>query len=315
VPPQVQAYALAWTQPYRVECMSITAAFAFGFDSKYCADGCALTKPSPYYDSGSVAPFRDHGLRPAMLLAARDVAEAQALIDRGVRSDERWPEGKAYLLSTSDRQRNVRSASYAQVLRLLRAAYPIEVITGDVLRDKADVMFYFTGLARVDAVQTNRFVDGALGDHLTSAGGVLVDGSQMSALEWIHAGATGSYGTALEPCNFRQKFPDISVVMGRYLSGETLIEAYWKSVQMPGQGVFVGEPLARPFGGVRSQVSGAYVDVQTRAVRPGRYLLQAADRGIGPFRTLSVVEVGVYGVRQLRLPARPRRAYRLVPEP
>jgi hypothetical protein len=26
-----------------------------------------------------------------------------------------------------------------------------------------------------------------------------------------------------------------------------LIEAYWKSVQMPGQGLFVGEPLAAPY--------------------------------------------------------------------
>ena len=30
--PHIQAYALAWTLPYRVECMSITSAFAFGFD-------------------------------------------------------------------------------------------------------------------------------------------------------------------------------------------------------------------------------------------------------------------------------------------
>jgi xylose isomerase len=27
-----------------------------------------------------------------------------------------------------------------------------------------------------------------------------------------------------------------------------LIEAYWKSVAWPGQGLFVGEPLARPWG-------------------------------------------------------------------
>jgi hypothetical protein len=27
-----------------------------------------------------------------------------------------------------------------------------------------------------------------------------------------------------------------------------LIEAYWKSVAWPGQGIFIGEPLARPFG-------------------------------------------------------------------
>jgi hypothetical protein len=26
-PSQVQAYALAWTQPYRVDCMSVTAAW------------------------------------------------------------------------------------------------------------------------------------------------------------------------------------------------------------------------------------------------------------------------------------------------
>lgn len=30
--PQIQAYVLTWAAPYRVECMSITSAFAFGFD-------------------------------------------------------------------------------------------------------------------------------------------------------------------------------------------------------------------------------------------------------------------------------------------
>jgi len=32
------------------------------------------------------------------------------------------------------------------------------------------------------------------------------------------------------------------------LDGDTVLEAYWKSVEMPGQGLFIGEPLARPFG-------------------------------------------------------------------
>ena len=35
-PSQVQALALAWTAPYRVACMSITTAFAMGFDPAYC---------------------------------------------------------------------------------------------------------------------------------------------------------------------------------------------------------------------------------------------------------------------------------------
>ena len=37
------------------------------------------------------------------------------------------------------------------------------------------------------------------------------------------------------------------VVIDFYTRGETLIEAYWKSVKWPGQGLFVGEPLAAPF--------------------------------------------------------------------
>ena len=72
----------------------------------------------------------------------------------------------------------------------------------------------------------------------------------MPALAWLEAGATASYGTVAEPCNFTQKFPDASIVMRAYLSGDTALEAYWKSVVWPGQGLFIGEPLARPFGPV-----------------------------------------------------------------
>jgi uncharacterized protein (TIGR03790 family) len=102
---------------------------------------------------------------------------------------------------------------------------------------------------RVPDLRSNRFLPGAIGDHLTSAGGDLLGDSQMSILDWISAGATGSYGTVVEPCNFPGKFPDVPVLLRHYLEGETLIEAYWKSVAMPGQGIFVGEPLARPYPG------------------------------------------------------------------
>ncbi len=53
LPASVQAYALTWAQPFRVGCMSVTAAFAFGYDEAYCAVGCKLTKPDSYFDSGS----------------------------------------------------------------------------------------------------------------------------------------------------------------------------------------------------------------------------------------------------------------------
>ncbi len=47
--------------------------------------------------------------------------------------------------------------------------------------------------------------------------------------------------------------------MYHYATGATAIEAYWKSVAWPGEGVFVGEPLARPFGPTLREVkSGNY---------------------------------------------------------
>ena len=246
--PGVQAYALTWAAPYRVECMSITSAFAFGFDPAFCAVGCKPTRRSPYYNSRARLPFTQLGIRPTMAIAATSFEQAKALIDRGVDSDGSIPTGTAYLLSTSDNTRNVRSASYPLVERILKGRLHVRRQNANSLANANDVLFYFIGKAHVEGLETLHFVPGAIADHLTSTGGMLTDDSgQMSALRWLEAGATGSYGTVIEPCNLVQKFPNPVVAIGRYLLGETLIEAYWKSVQMPGQGIFIGEPLAAPY--------------------------------------------------------------------
>jgi uncharacterized protein (TIGR03790 family) len=247
--PHVQAFALTWAAPYRVECMSITAAFAFGFDAALCAAGCRPTRASPYFNSPSRQPFTQLGLRPAMAIAATSFERAKELIDRGVQADGTRPKGTAYLLSTSDNARNVRSASYPVAARVAKGRLAVKILRQDAISARSDVLIYLTGLARVDGLRSIRFLPGAIGDHLTSAGGILTDSDsgQMSALRWLEAGATGSYGTVVEPCNLPQKFPHPGVLIERYLAGDTLIEAYWKSVRMPGQGIFVGEPLAAPF--------------------------------------------------------------------
>ena len=108
-------------------------------------------------------------------------------------------------------------------------------------------MFYCIGLVQVAGIDSNNFMDGAIADHLTSAGGILSGTSQMSLLRWLDAGATGSYGAVVEPCNFPQKFPHPGISIENYIQGNSLIEAYWKSVAWPGQGLFVGEPLASPY--------------------------------------------------------------------
>jgi len=247
--PRIQAYALTWAAPYRVECMSITSAFAFGFDPAFCAEDCKPTRPSPYFNSRARLPFSQLKMRPTMAIAATSLGQAKALIDRGVWSDGMFPEGTAYLLSTSDAARNVRSGTYTTVGSMLErhARARAKILREDALRDVKDVLFYFTGRARVEGLETLGFVPGAIADHLTSAGGQLTDSGQMSALAWLEAGATGSYGAVIEPCNLPQKFPHPAIAIGNYLRGDTLIEAYWKSVAMPGQGIFIGEPLAAPF--------------------------------------------------------------------
>jgi uncharacterized protein (TIGR03790 family) len=247
-PANVQAFALTWAAPYRVDCMSITTAFAAGFDQDYCAAGCWATQASPYFNSDSSSPYSDLQLRPTMAIAATSFAQAQALIDRGVASDGTFPQGTAYLMNTTDTARNVRAVVYPSVVTAVGSSFAIQIIKADSLERKPDIMFYFTGLSQVAKITTNQFRPGAIADHLTSVGGALTDSFQMSSLKWLEAGATGSYGAVIEPCNFLQKFPNPRIVMLHYLAGETLLEAYWKSVAWPGQGIFIGEPLARPFG-------------------------------------------------------------------
>ena len=302
-PESVQAYALTWTEPYRVGCMSITTAFAAGYDEAFCANGCKPTRPSPYFASDSERPYDDLGIRPTMSLAGADFAEVRALIDRGVAADDSRPPGTGYLVETSDAARNVRARGYANTIEKLGGAVRLEQIKADSIENKHDVLFYFTGLARVPGIETNRFRPGAVADHLTSSGGQLTGGGQMSSLRWLEAGAAGSYGTVVEPCAFLGKFPDPAVLIGAYVSGATLIEAYWKSVRMPGQGIFIGEPLARPFGGHELVRRGGRWVLGTFALRPGSYVLEGAEMPTGPYRAISRFAKPDFAPTRLVLPA------------
>lgn len=247
-PESVQFYALAWTLPYKVDCMSMTSAFTFGLDKAFCAKGCKATRRSAYYNSDSKQPNDELKIRPTMMLAGSNLKQVYAMIDRGVAADGSNPEATAYLMSTSDRKRNRRASRYPIIKELLSDKINIQQVDGDVLKNKKDVMFYFTGLAKIKDIDSNQYIPGAIADHLTSFGGRLTGSKkQMSILRWLDAGATASYGTVVEPCAFTQKFPNPGIVMQRYLNGESLIEAYWKSVAWPGQGVFVGELMAAPY--------------------------------------------------------------------
>ena len=286
-PASVQAYAVTWTKPYRVGCMSVTSALAFGFDQKFCSSKCGSTKASPYFNSASLNPAKRFKMRPAMMLAGTSFAQVKLLIDRGVASDHSFPEGRAYLLNTPDTTRSVRSANFAQTAKELKGVFPVDVLKTNAISNRKDVLFYFTGLPQVPQLETLRFLPGALADHLTSLGGQLTDSSQMSILRWLEAGATASYGTVVEPCNYPQKFPFPGIAMFFYAKGASAIEAYWKSVAWPGEGVFVGEPLARPFAPLLREYAPGQFELKIFAPRDGLLRVESSTSRTGPFNPVA----------------------------
>jgi uncharacterized protein (TIGR03790 family) len=244
---EVQAVLMVWTAPYKVECNSITGAYTLGFDPSQCSRTCASGRSSPYFNSSSPRPYTDMKLRLSMLLPTESVAQAKALIDRGASAGFRIVPATAYYLVTSEKARNSRTGFFPPPGRIEARKLSTKTIQGDVLEGAQDVMIYETGMAQVDKLDTLHFLPGALADHLTSLGGDLLGEGQMSSLRWLEAGATASYGSVSEPCNYWQKFPNPTVLLKHYVQGNSAIEAYWKSVAWPTQGLFIGEPLAAPY--------------------------------------------------------------------
>lgn len=320
LPATVQATVLTWTAPYRVDCMSITSAFAFGFDERWCntsGGACGVTAPSSMYRSTTTHPFDDLSIRPSMMLAAATEEDALALIERGIASDGTLPSGDGYLLRTTDRARSVRWLNFDYLPELWAGTIDLTYIdnsAGDgsnVVRDTENILFYFTGLARVPDINTNTYRPGAIADHLTSFGGRIPSGGQMSVIDWLKAGATGSYGTVAEPCNYQQKFPIVGFVLDEYFRGATLIESYWRSVEWPGEGLFVGEPLARPFENQVARVEADQVVLETNALMPNDtgWVVEGADSADGPWTLVMEVEAPTMRSRTTINVPRPTPSY------
>jgi uncharacterized protein (TIGR03790 family) len=246
----IQVIVLMWTTPFAVNCNAITAALTLGYNAKQCENTCSAGDNNPYFNSASLNPYQSNQLRLSMLLPTDNIATAKALIDRGVLSNFTLSEGTGYFLKTKDIARSKpREPFFPNDLDTISSRKLfLRTLHAEDIQHKKDVMFYFTGQATVTHLNTLNFLPGAIADHLTSFGGVLIANSdQMPSTKWIEAGATGSFGSVSEPCNYWQKFPNPQVLLGHYLAGETLIESYWKSVVWPTQGLFIGEPLATPY--------------------------------------------------------------------
>jgi hypothetical protein len=116
------------------------------------------------------------------------------------------------------------------------------------------------------SVPPNTFAPGSMADDLTSYEGLLFENTgQMPLLAFMNAGASGSYGTVTEPCNYFEKFPSPQALFYQ-ARGFNIAESYYQSVTNPYQGVVVGEPLAAPFA---RPASGTWLNPPDNALLSG----------------------------------------------
>ena len=257
---QAQFVLLSMDIPYRVtdgyNVNSTTAALFYGFKTN--SDPSLGTCSLPDYSSNSYAyselPFSQAPPDTAatnsflaMMLTDTNLAAAESTLNRGVAADYSYPTQTVYLAKTSDTIRSVRFTEFDNSVfeNQVISNYAVNRIDTDSTAF-TNLFGLLTGLWNY-SLATNAFVPGAVGDSLTSYGGCILENTgQTPLLAFLEAGAAGSYGTVVEPCNYTQKFPD-PVDYFYQARGFSLAEAYYQSVLNPFQGLFVGEPLAAPF--------------------------------------------------------------------
>ena len=184
----------------------------------------------------------------ATMLTAGSLAQAKSLVDQGVNSDSTFPTAPVVLAKTSDALRRIRYTAFDNAMfnTRLRGDYSVIRKNANSMWGETNLLGYQTGLMTL-TVPPNVFAPGAMADSLTSYGGVIFGpNDQTSLLAFIHGGAAGSYGTVTEPTANAAKFPSPQNYFFQS-RGFSLAECYYQSLDIPYQGLIVGEPLAAPF--------------------------------------------------------------------
>jgi uncharacterized protein (TIGR03790 family) len=245
--------------PYRVQdgtsYNSTTSTLFYGFKSDLPLGSCTLpsTATNPYaategiFRSLQTAPAFTNALLTTMITAS-NLADAKVTVDQGVAGDSTFPIQPVMLAKSTDRLRNIRYLQFDNAefdSRLLG----LNKLVRTNCSNPAELGYiggYQNGMGGFQLGET-RFVPGAVADDLTSFGGRLfVPNDQTTLLAFLTAGASGSYGTVVEPCAYKEKFPS-PMVFFYQARGFSLAEAYYQSVSYPYQGLMAGEPLTSPF--------------------------------------------------------------------
>jgi uncharacterized protein (TIGR03790 family) len=278
---QIDYVVLSMDFPYRVAQSgapsgnnSTTAALFYGFKPDISGDSCSLPNASFNSYAGSEGIFRQTPPISAgsnswlvTMLTSSNLVQAEAIIDRSVASDGTFPTQTVWLAKTTDLARNVRYWEFDNTVFDARVTgdFSIQRTNLDSPYGLTNLLGYQTGLGGFN-ILSNALVPGAIADSLTSFAGEIYENSgQTTLLAFLNAGAGGSYGTVVEPCNYLQKFPSPQDYFYQ-ARGFSLAESYYQSVVNPYQGLIVGEPLAAPFA---RPPAGAWVNLPANSVLSG----------------------------------------------
>jgi len=178
------------------------------------------------------------------------VDEILRLIDDSVSIEGTRPEGTFYFMKTTDRTRSGPRDPFfpAAIAAIRNLGGQAEQIDAVLPQGRHDCLGIMTGWATPDIDNADiTILPGAMCDHLTSFAARFNTSSQTKLSRWIANGATGSFGTVQEPCNYPGKFP-VPRFHVHYFKGLTLGEAGLRSLKfLPWQVLAYGDPLSQPF--------------------------------------------------------------------
>jgi uncharacterized protein (TIGR03790 family) len=281
---QVDYVVLSMDIPYQVTATnglnSTTAALFYGFKTddlippcSGCPLSCSLPAASSNAYVASESIFRQTPVATGSnswlvtMITSSNLVQALAIVDGGVASDGTFPTQTVWLPKTSDFSRNVRYLEFDNTIFDARVTgdFAIQRTNSDLTYGLTNLLGYQTGLA-VFSILPKVFVPGAMADSLTSYAGIIYENyGQTTLLVFMNAGASGSYGTVVEPCNWLQKFPTPQDYFYQ-ARGFSLAECYYQSLFNPYQGLIVGEPLAAPFA---RPPAGAWINLPAGSVLSG----------------------------------------------
>ena len=173
-----------------------------------------------------------------------------ANVDRSVAADWTRPAGTFYFMKTTDTARSgPRHNTFPAVVTRILADGGNAVMEERWLpQSRFDCLSILTGLATADILGGNfTILPGAYADHLTSYAATFDTSSQTKLSDWITKGATASWGTVEEPCNYPGKFTHARSMV-YYHQGASMGESIFRALAYtPFQGLLYGDPMCRPF--------------------------------------------------------------------